>query len=103
MPNPATLHGAERTYRLDLTRTQALRALEAATGLPYLTIVRRLTWKRPPRRLMELLVQAALVDPMPLADIRAVIRDMGGIPVIQAAARAVLAPARREPRETAHA
>jgi hypothetical protein len=103
MPHPVTLHGAERTYVIDVTRTQAMRQLEAATGLALPTILRHLTWKTPPARLLYLFLQAALMEPLPLAEMRAVLRDIGGVAVIQAAVRDVLPPARRERREIAHA
>jgi hypothetical protein len=103
MAHPVTLHGAERTYVLDVTRTQALRQLEATTGLALPIILRRLTWKTPPARLLYLFLQAALVEPVPLAEMRSVLRDIGGAAVIQAAVRDVLLPARRERREIAHA
>jgi hypothetical protein len=102
MPHPVTLHGAERAYVLDCTRTQAMRQLEATTGLAMPTILRRLTWKTPPARLLYLFLQAALVEPLPLTAMRAVLRDIGGVAVIQAAVRDVLPPARRERREIAH-
>jgi hypothetical protein len=103
MPNSVTLQGASHAYVLDITRTNALCQLEEATGLPYLTILRRMTWKKPPARLVDLFVQAALVDPMPLAEMRSVLQDIGGLAVIQAAVRAVLPPARRKQRYLAHA
>jgi hypothetical protein len=96
MSHPVTLQGASRSYEFDVTRTNALCQLEEAAGLPYLTMLRRMTWKKPPARLVELFVQAALIDPMPVADIRFVLQDIGGLEVIQAAVRAVLPPARRE-------
>jgi hypothetical protein len=103
MPHPVTLQGASRSYVLDLTRTQALCQLEQTTALPFLTILRRITWKKPPQQLVTLFVHAALVDPVPLAEIRSVLQDIGGLEVIQAAVRAVLPPARREQRYMAHA
>jgi hypothetical protein len=103
MPNPVVLQGASRSYMIDCTRTNALCQLEETTGLSFSTILRRMTWQKPPARLVDLFVQAALIDPMPLAEIRFVLQDIGGLEVIQAAVRAVLPPARRERRYVAHA
>lgn len=102
MANPVTLHGAARTYVLDVTRTQAMRQLETATGLSLSVLYRRLAWKTPPARLVHLFLQAALMDPLPLIEMRSVLQDIGGVAVIQAAVRDVLPPVRRARREVDH-
>jgi hypothetical protein len=88
--DPVTLQGARRSYGLDSTRTNAMCRLEDATGLTYLELLERLARPRPPIPLLEQFLQAALVESLPLAELRSVLKDIGGRRVIRAAVQAAL-------------
>ena len=86
-----TLQGATRTYQFDGLGLNARCRIEELTGRPFVDVLRELGGKRRPRpETARDFVAALLVDP-PCASIThasAVLRDIGGLPVIRRAAKA---------------
>jgi hypothetical protein len=95
MAEAVTLQGADRSYVLDISCTNAMCRLEDATGVTFLTVLARLARPHPPRRLLEQFVLAALVDPPPDQEVATILDDIGGGDVIRAAVRAAARQRRR--------
>jgi len=81
-----TLHGAERTYRLDCSTTDALVRLEEETGLTLDELVPAVQRADVDRALLIDFLRAVLVEPASDADLEVILDDIGGPPVIAAAA-----------------
>lgn len=84
-----TLHGAERTYRIDCAGTNAIARIEDDTGLslPAFIEVMAALGDMPDPELAEQFLAAVLVDPEESTpdERRAILDDIGGVAVIQAA------------------
>lgn len=89
-----TLRGAEHSYEVDLSGTNVMCRIEAATGLAYEDALSALTAKRPRVSLLREFLRCALVTQteVSLEEVGAILDDIGGAAVVQAAVRAARTP-----------
>lgn len=85
------LRGADRTYRIDCTSTNALVRVEEATGRSFLAVINALDADDPDPELARQFLGAVLVDPEEpsIDDVAIILDDIGGPAVIAAAAAGV--------------
>lgn len=86
-----TLQGAERTYRIDCTRTNALVRVEEETGRSFLSAINALDSDDPDPELARQFLGAVLVDPDEASaeQVAVILDDIGGPAVIAAAAAGI--------------
>jgi hypothetical protein len=83
------LKGAERMYRVDCSSDAALERIEEVSGFPLLEVCAALNQPDPDPCVAELFLTAILLDGVPPEEIPAVLEDIGGLPVLRAAAEAI--------------
>ena len=87
-----TLRGVDRTYRIDCRSLNALARLEDETGLSLVAVLDAIREDDPPDlTLARQFLGAVLVDP-PMAspeELAAILDDIGGMPVLRAAAAGI--------------